>query len=274
MLEVQPVIKLFFTKSLIPINVSPEKQKKEISRLAPNRILEKATSAKTESAAYPCNVKFEKFILEWYANIPEETSFWVKSFGHGYFKFTIFLALIVNFVFPLIFLIKRGNKRNFKIIGFGSALLIFGHYVDFFNYTFVEPNWNKVAVEEAREAKEASLNKTETVVLYAEATEKKEEAKAVTDATPAVENKEAVTTEVKKTEGGEKEEAKEGEKKEGEEEAPVLNYASINIGEVLVFIGFLGAFLFLFFRNLAKRPITPENDPYLKECERIVVTYS
>ncbi len=218
---------------------------------------------------------FDQFMLQWYANIPEETSFWVKRFGHGYFKFTIFLALIVNFVFPLIFLIKRGNKRNFKIIGFGSALLIFGHYVDFFNYTFVEPNWNKVAVEEAREAKEAALNKTETVVLYAEATEKKEEAKAATDAVPAAENKEAVATEVKKAEGGEKEEAKEGgEKKEGEEEAPVLNYASINIGEVLVFIGFLGAFLFLFFRNLAKRPITPENDPYLKECERIVVTYS
>lgn len=207
---------------------------------------------------------FDQFMLQWYANIPEETSFWIKRFDVGYFKFTIFLTLAINFVFPLIVLIKRGAKRNFKLIGFGSALLILGHYVDFFNYTFVEPNWNKEALAKEKEEKEAALKGT-SVVLYAQAEEKKGE----TDATPAKENTEAVKGEVKKAEGA-KGEAKEGE----EEEKPAVNYASFGLGEILVFIGFLGVFLYMFFANLAKRPIIPENDPYLKENEKLEVIYS
>ena len=210
---------------------------------------------------------FDQFMLQWFANIPEETSFWVKRFGEGYFKFTIFGALIINFLFPLFFLIKRGAKRNFKVIGFGAALLIFGHYVDFFNYTFIEPNWN---LELKEKEKEEAMKNSSKVVFLAQATEKKE---AVSDATLAKENTEVVATEMKK-EGGEKAEAGKEEKKEEGEEKPESNFAGIGVGELLVFIGFLGAFLFAFFRNLAMRPISPENDPYLKENERLVVTYS
>ncbi len=205
---------------------------------------------------------FDQFMLQWFANIPEETSFWVKRFGEGYFKFTIFLTLIINFLFPLIFLIKRGAKRNFKVIGFGAALLIFGHYVDFFNYTFIEPNWNHAAMEAK---KEEAMTNSSKVVFLAQAETKKE---AVSDVAPVKENTEAVAVEVKKEEGEKAEAGKEGE------EVPATNFAGIGIGELLVFIGFLGAFLFAFFRNLAKRPIIPENDPYLKESERIVVVYS
>lgn len=205
---------------------------------------------------------FDQFMLQWFANIPEETSFWVKRFGEGYFKFTIFLTLIINFLFPLIFLIKRGAKRNFKVIGFGAALLIFGHYVDFFNYTFIEPNWNHAAMEAKKEEAMANSSK---VVFLAQAETNKE---AVSDVAPVKENTEAVAVEVKKEEGEKAEAGKEGE------EAMATNFAGIGIGELLVFIGFLGAFLFAFFRNLAKRPIIPENDPYLKESERIVVVYS
>lgn len=235
---------------------------------------------------------FDQFMLQWFANIPEETSFWVKRFDEGYFKFTIFGALLINFFFPLFFLIKRGAKRNFKMIGFGAALLIFGHYVDFFNFVFIEPNWNKVAVEEKKEEHEKAeaMNNSSKVVFLAQAETKKE---GVTDATPVKENTEAVATEVTheeasvKTEGkedaGMHEEGKtvhghEGGLAEGEHghghEAPEMNFAGIGIGELLVFIGFLGVFLYAFFHNLAKRPIIPENDPYLKEAEKLTVTYS
>ncbi|MFN8322927.1 MAG: hypothetical protein U0T74_09740 [Chitinophagales bacterium] len=210
---------------------------------------------------------FSQFMLQWYANMPEETSFWINRFDVGYFKFTIFLALIINFLFPLLFLIKRGNKRSFKIVGFGAALLIFGHYIDFFNYTFVEANWNAAAAEHHHEAK-----LSEKVVFYAQAENLEKKPVESTDAVVAVENKEEVTTEVNAEHHGE---AKTHEEhKEGEHEAPVKNFAGIGIGEILIFIGFLGAFLFAFFRNLAERPITPENDPYLKESEKLTVTYS
>ncbi len=192
---------------------------------------------------------FSQFMLQWYANMPEETSFWVHRFDVGYFKGTIFLSLIINFVFPLLFLIKRGNKRNFKIIGFGAALLVFGHYIDFFNYTFFEPNRNHELVHHASV-------KSDRVVLYAENHEHKTEAH--TDAAPAH----------GKTETGHGHEGGHGH------EAPVANFASIGLGEILVFIGFFGAFLYMFFWNLSKRPITPEDDPYLHESEKLTVVYS
>jgi len=137
-------------------------------------------------------VWFDQFMLQWFANIPEETHYWVHRFDEGYFKFTVFLALTINFVFPLIFLIKRGAKRNFRMIGFGAALLIFGHYVDFFNMAFFEPNVNR-QVEHHGAEKEA-MKATEKVVFLAKAEEKKE---TVSDATPAKENTDAVATEVK-----------------------------------------------------------------------------
>ncbi|HWB63202.1 MAG TPA: hypothetical protein VG603_06830 [Chitinophagales bacterium] len=198
---------------------------------------------------------FDQFMLQWYANLPDETTFWVKRFDIGYFKITVFLTLIVNFLFPLLFLIKRSAKRNFKMIGFGAALLILGHYVDFFNYTFVEPNWNN----EVQAKRTEEVEKANTVQLYADA----EGRNVITGELPFGKEKE---------EGAVKAESK----KEGEaEEAPAeLNYASIGIPELLVFVGFLGIFLYLFFTNLAKRPIVPENDPYLKENELLEVTYA
>lgn len=223
---------------------------------------------------------FDQFMLQWFANMPEETNFWVKRFDVSYFKVTVFLALIINFLFPLFFLIKRGAKRNFKMIGFGAALLIFGHYMDFFNYTFVEVNWNKEVIGHHGGGHEA-VNNTEKIVLYAETETKPQHETTSTDATPSHKNTEAVSTEVKhetvpahgqdaKAEGHGHEPVAGGHG----HEAPEKNFAGIGIGELMVFIGFLGAFLFLFFQNLAKRPISPENDPYLKENEKLVVTYS
>ena len=193
---------------------------------------------------------FDQFMLQWFANVPEEMHFWIKRFDVTYFKATIFLSLLINFAFPLLFLIKRGAKRNWRLIAFGSVLLIAGHYVDFFNYTFFEPNLNKELVEaknEKKARKEESLNGGDKVVLYAQAEEKK----GASDVTAAKENTGAVAGEMKKTSEGKAEEA----------EKPEANFAGIGLPEILVFIGFLGLFLFLFFRNLAKRPIVPENDP-------------
>ena len=213
---------------------------------------------------------FDQFMLQWFANIPEETGFWIKRFGTGYFKFTIFLALAINFFFPLFVLIKRGAKRNFKLIGFGAALLIVGHYVDFFNYTFVEGGWDKpVVAAQKKEFLEASENAPLFAKLEAQ------EAKSETKDGKAETKEAAVKSEVsEKSEKGEVKESKVEGGKEAEEETPSATQAGIGLGEILVFIGFLGAFLFMFFNNLSKRPIIPENDPYLKESEKLEVVYS
>lgn len=201
---------------------------------------------------------FSQFMLQWYANIPEDTNFWVKRFNVGYFKFTVFLSLLINFVFPLLVLIKRGAKRNFRLIGFGSALLIFGHYVDFFNYTFFEPNNNVQVTHHASE--HAVVQPAQAIVLYADASHGGEH--GATDATTA--KHETTTGHEADTHAASGHHTKETPK----------NFAAIGLGELLIFVGFLGVFLYMFFSNLAKRPIVPENDPYLKESERLTVTYA
>lgn len=199
---------------------------------------------------------FSQFMLQWYANMPEDTNFWVKRFDEGYFKFTVFGALIINFLFPLFFLIKRSAKRNFKMIGFGAVLLIFGHYVDFFNYTFVEPNWNTEAKGGHGGGHHGALQKDQ-VALYAENHTDgehhslKDVSKESTDAHAGAHHESAHHA----------------------GDAPTT-FAGIGFGEILIFIGFLGAFLFMLFNNLAKRNLVPENDPYLKESEKLTVTWA
>lgn len=213
---------------------------------------------------------FDQFMLQWFANIPEETSFWVKRFGTGYFEFTVFLTLAVNFAFPLLILMTRGAKRNFKVVGFAAAVLILGHYVDFFNYTFVESGWNKEAVE-AKKVERLELS--ENAPLFAKLESKGEKHEAVAkDMVPATLQKEVEQVGIKKVDKADTP----GEIKEqnADEDKPGMTFSGIGIGEILVFIGFLGVFLFMFFNNLAKRPIIPENDPYLKENERLEVVYS
>jgi hypothetical protein len=218
---------------------------------------------------------FSQFMLQWYANIPEDTIYWTKRFGAG-FKFTIFLALAINFLLPLLVLMTRGAKRNFKVLCFAAVVIIFGHYVDFYNMVMLEPNTPVSAHHEAGAEHHAS-NKSIEQILYAEnkavVAEHKEEAvvadsKATEEtahAEPATEATHAAA-EGHKTEGHEVA-AAHGEHAagHGEEHEAVKNYANLGLVELMIFTGFIGAFLFMFFLELAKRPLVPENDPYLQE---------
>ncbi len=219
---------------------------------------------------------FSQFMLQWYGNIPEDTKYWVKRFDVPLFKTTIFLALIINFLLPLLVLMKRGAKRNYKVVSFAAVMIIFGHYIDFFNMVMPEPNWVASAHEEGGHEKghgehHGSVLSAPATALYAEAaaTETKAEA-AATDAMPAT------TAAAPADASHESEHAHSNESHahaatthseahaEHAEEAEVT-YAGLGIAELLIFIGFAGMFLYMFFLNLAKRPLVPDSDPYLKE---------
>jgi hypothetical protein len=231
---------------------------------------------------------FSQFMLQWYGNIPEDTHYWVKRFDIPYFKVTIFLALILNFVAPLLIFIRRGAKRNVKVAVFVAVLVIIGHYIDFFNMIMYEPNVKICACAKPEgEGKKEALLKVGTA-LYAEnkSTSESVIAKATTDAVITSEKAEAKEV-VKAGEGkaeSKAEEAKEGakegehgEKKEGEEggcEGGVCTIAGIGIAEILIFVGFLGAFLLMFFNELSKDTLINPNDPYLKESLKHHVEYS
>ncbi len=76
-------------------------------------------------------VWFAQYMLIWYGNIPEETIYF-KHRVQGPYKGIFFLNLILNFVCPILILMKRSAKRNYALMTFMAVLLIFGHWLDFY----------------------------------------------------------------------------------------------------------------------------------------------
>ena len=74
---------------------------------------------------------YSQFMLIWYANIPEETIYF-KARMQGPYRVIFFLNLIMNFVLPFLFLIRRGSKRNYTTMAVIAVLIIIGHWVDFY----------------------------------------------------------------------------------------------------------------------------------------------
>ena len=74
---------------------------------------------------------FSQYMLIWYANIPEETVYF-KHRVQGPYKGIFFLNLIINFLCPLLILMKRSAKRNYTLVTFMAVLIIFGHWIDFY----------------------------------------------------------------------------------------------------------------------------------------------
>jgi len=78
---------------------------------------------------------FAQFMLIWYANISEETIYFKSRFD-GAYKGIFYLNLVINFVAPLLIYMKRSSKRSYAVLVFMSVLLIFGHWLDFFQMVF------------------------------------------------------------------------------------------------------------------------------------------
>ena len=74
---------------------------------------------------------FSQFMLIWYANIPEETVYF-KIRSQGPYRGIFLFNLIVNFVCPFLILMKKSTKRNYAFITFTAVLIIFGHWIDFY----------------------------------------------------------------------------------------------------------------------------------------------
>lgn len=78
---------------------------------------------------------YSQFMLIWYANIPEETTYFEPRL-QGPYRAIFLLNLIINFVAPLLILMKRGSKRNYGTITMMAVLIIFGHWLDFYQMVF------------------------------------------------------------------------------------------------------------------------------------------
>jgi hypothetical protein len=78
-----------------------------------------------------CYLWFSQYMLIWYSNQPEETKYFEPRV-EGPYRGIFFLNIIINFIAPLLLLMKRGAKRNYTTMTVLSVLIIFGHWLDFF----------------------------------------------------------------------------------------------------------------------------------------------
>jgi hypothetical protein len=74
---------------------------------------------------------FSQFMLIWYSNIPEEVTYFKTRIEH--FNLPFFGAFALNFILPILLLINTDFKRVFWIIVMAGIIILFGHYIDFFN---------------------------------------------------------------------------------------------------------------------------------------------
>lgn len=74
---------------------------------------------------------FAQFMLQWYANLPEEVVYFISRLD--YYRWPLWTALFLNFVFPFLILMTRDAKRKFFILVFGGTIILIGHWLDYFN---------------------------------------------------------------------------------------------------------------------------------------------
>jgi hypothetical protein len=73
---------------------------------------------------------FAQFMLIWYADIPEETTYFVARFTE--YKLPFLGMVVMNFVFPILLLINSDFKSKPWFVFIGGAVILMGHYVDVF----------------------------------------------------------------------------------------------------------------------------------------------
>jgi len=74
---------------------------------------------------------FSQYMLIWYSNIPEEINYFLERFSTGYQPWMV-LMLVINFAFPLIVMMHRDAKRNYKLAFFAGVVVLLGHFIDMY----------------------------------------------------------------------------------------------------------------------------------------------
>jgi hypothetical protein len=75
---------------------------------------------------------FSQFLLIYYANIPEESVYFIERLSSDVYGSYIFVNLILNFALPFLVLMTRDAKRHNIFLKLVCTLIIVGHWVDFF----------------------------------------------------------------------------------------------------------------------------------------------
>ena len=73
---------------------------------------------------------FSQYLLIWYGNLPEETTYFVQRLRD--YRILFFVNLIVNFGLPFLVLMTRNSKRIPWILGIAAIIVFIGHWIDYY----------------------------------------------------------------------------------------------------------------------------------------------
>lgn len=76
---------------------------------------------------------FGQFLLIYYANIPEETVYFISRMKTAPYSWIFYTNLILNFVLPFLLLMTRDAKRFSSMLKVVCTIVIIGHWFDFYN---------------------------------------------------------------------------------------------------------------------------------------------
>ena len=86
---------------------------------------------------------FGQFLLIWYANIPEEVTYFIIRIEE--YNLLFFGMLLLNFIFPILMLINSDYKRIPWFVIMAGVVILVGHYIDIFLLVMpstVGPYWS------------------------------------------------------------------------------------------------------------------------------------
>jgi hypothetical protein len=76
---------------------------------------------------------FSQFLLIYYANIPEETVYFVQRMNTAPYSWIFYTNVLLNFVLPFLLLMTRDAKRQMSMLKVVCPIIIVGHWFDFYN---------------------------------------------------------------------------------------------------------------------------------------------
>lgn len=76
-------------------------------------------------------IAFGQLLIIWYADLPEETTWFRDRWDNGWAVVSM-AFMVVRFVFPFFFLMRRKVKRNPKLLAFAACWILGAHFFDLY----------------------------------------------------------------------------------------------------------------------------------------------
>jgi hypothetical protein len=88
-------------------------------------------------------IAFSQFMLIWYANIPEETVWFMMRWSGGW-KYVTIAMIVIRFAIPYFGLLTASSKTDPKRLKLVSIIILFAHLFDM--YWLIMPTYSDSAV--------------------------------------------------------------------------------------------------------------------------------